>query len=167
MKLNRKGVVLGTVALGFAGALATGIGIAQADPGPSPQATTSASQGPGLGRGQGMMVGQRACFSAAATYLGLSETDLQAQLRSGKTLADLAKAQGKSESGLKDAMVAAAKQAIDANTALTAEQKATALDQATSRIEAMITRSHQPGAGLGRKGGGGGGFGRGLGNQTS
>lgn len=76
--------------------------------------------GPGFdrpGRGQ--------AFSAAASYLGLTKTELQAQVASGKTLAEIAKAQGKSVSGLVDAMVTAVEKSIDqavADGRLTKEQ---------------------------------------------
>ena len=50
----------------------------------------------------------------AASYLGLTEADLRSRLESGKTLAQIAKAQGKSVDGLKDAMVKDAKTKLDA-----------------------------------------------------
>lgn len=54
-------------------------------------------------------------FDAAATYLGLTPQQLFTQLRSGKTLAQIANAtSGKSASGLVDAIVAASTQRIDA-----------------------------------------------------
>ena len=53
-------------------------------------------------------------LDAAASYLGLTEDDLHSRLESGKTLAQIAKAQGKSVEGLKDAMVADAKTHLDA-----------------------------------------------------
>jgi hypothetical protein len=53
-------------------------------------------------------------LAAAATYLGLSETELQTQLESGKTLADVAKAQGKTVDGLVAALVADEKKELDA-----------------------------------------------------
>jgi len=52
-------------------------------------------------------------LSAAAKYLGLSESDLRAKLGNGQSLADIAKAQGKSTGGLEDAIVAAQKSALD------------------------------------------------------
>jgi polyhydroxyalkanoate synthesis regulator phasin len=68
--------------------------------------------GPGFhGHGLGHF-GRGDVFSAAASYLGLTEAELHAQLE-GKTLADVAKAKGKSVSGLVDAMVASAKKSID------------------------------------------------------
>ena len=48
-------------------------------------------------------------LDAAGAYLGLSESDLHTQLESGKTLADVAKAQGKTADGLVTAIVDAAK----------------------------------------------------------
>jgi hypothetical protein len=62
--------------------------------------------GPGFGHHAGPGL------DAAATYLGVTEAQLRTALESGKTLADVAKANGKSVSGLVDAMVADAKQHI-------------------------------------------------------
>src|SRR5262249_54860253 len=45
---------------------------------------------------------------AVASYLGLSESELRMQLEAGKTLAQIATAQGKSVSGLEDAIYAEA-----------------------------------------------------------
>jgi hypothetical protein len=53
-------------------------------------------------------------LDAAASYLGLSEDQLRTQLESGKTLAQVAKAQGKAVDGLVDAIVADAKEHLDA-----------------------------------------------------
>lgn len=44
-------------------------------------------------------------FDAAATYLGLTEAQLRSRVESGKSLAEIAKAQNKSVDGLKDALV--------------------------------------------------------------
>jgi hypothetical protein len=51
-------------------------------------------------------------LDTAATYLGLSEDALHEQLESGKTLAQVAQAQGKSVDGLIDAIVADEKQEL-------------------------------------------------------
>jgi hypothetical protein len=56
-------------------------------------------------------------FDAAASYLGLTDAQLQASLRSGKTLAEIAKADGKSVDGLVAAMLADAKQHLAADVA--------------------------------------------------
>lgn len=52
-------------------------------------------------------------LDGAATYLGLSEAQLRAQLQSGKTLAQVAKAQGKSVDGLVAALKADLKRHLD------------------------------------------------------
>jgi hypothetical protein len=68
--------------------------------------------GPGAGfhHGGGMFGG----LDAAATYLGLTEAQLRAQLESGKSLADVAKAQNKSADGLVQALVDSAQKKLDA-----------------------------------------------------
>ena len=53
-------------------------------------------------------------LDAAASYLGLTEAELRSRLESGKTLAQIAKAQGKSVDGLKAAMVKDVKTHLDA-----------------------------------------------------
>ncbi len=52
--------------------------------------------------------GPGARLDAAATFLGLTEAELRTQLEDGKTLAEIAKAEGKSVAGLVDSLVAAA-----------------------------------------------------------
>ena len=140
MKLNRKSVTLGLVTLGLVGGLA-GAGAAWAATSPTP-ATNSAATGPmGNGHCRGMtgsMFGENSPMAAAASYLGLSTTDLRTQMQSGKSLADIAKAQGKSVAGLKDAMVTAMKRNLDANTTLTAQQKADMLAEMKEHLDAML-----------------------------
>jgi hypothetical protein len=53
-------------------------------------------------------------LDAAASYLGLTESELRAQLQGGKSLAKITRDQGKSVDGLVDALVAAAKEKLDA-----------------------------------------------------
>ena len=72
-------------------------------------------QGP---MGQGPMGGpgfghEMRGLGAAADYLGLSQSELLTKLQNGKSLADVAKDQGKSVDGLIDAMVADAKKHLD------------------------------------------------------
>ena len=71
-------------------------------------------RGPG-GPGGPVHVGRAfgADLSAAAKYLGLSESALRTKLRAGDSLAAVAKAQGKDVSGLQDAIVADAKADLD------------------------------------------------------
>ena len=60
------------------------------------------------------MDGRHASLGAAATYLGLTEAELRTELESGKTLAQIAKAKGKSVDGLKKALAAETKKKLDA-----------------------------------------------------
>lgn len=77
-------------------------------------------------------------FSAAPSYLGLSEAEVRTQLASGKTLAQIAKDQGKSVDGLVQALVKDAEAKIDAAVAsgrLTSAQA----DKAKSTLEQAVT----------------------------
>jgi hypothetical protein len=77
---------------------------------------------PGFGRGAGGFRHHDRAFhhgrpgaalDAAAAYLGLSEAKLQAALEDGKTLAQVAKDQGKSVDGLVQAMLAGKTKRLD------------------------------------------------------
>ena len=75
---------------------------------PQPGSTNSPFSGDRqFGHMAGPMFGQNSPMTAVAKYLGLSRAELREQLQAGKSLADVAKTQGKSVSGLEDAMVAA------------------------------------------------------------
>jgi polyhydroxyalkanoate synthesis regulator phasin len=85
--------------------------------------------------------------AAAAKYLGLTEVQLQAQLRSGKTLAQVATAQGKSVDGLKAAILADAKSRLDQAVAagkLTAAQAKAILAELTSHVDDLVNRTGPP-----------------------
>jgi hypothetical protein len=151
MKLTRKHVVTGIAATGLlAGALAAGgAALASASPAPTP-ATAASSYGPGTGNCggmYGMWSGQQPVMTAAADYLGLSLTQLCTQMHSGKSLADIAVAQGKSVSGLKDAILAAMTSRINADTALTAQQRAAMISQMKSHPDTVVNTDmdHLPG----------------------
>lgn len=165
MKVNWKATAVGVAALGIVAALAAGVGVAQATE-QEPAPATSATPAPGYGHGaglRGILGGKRVGLTAAAKYLGLSETELQARLQAGKSLADVAKDVGKPVSGLQDAIIAAKTSAIEASTELTAEQKTACVERVKSRITTMINKPHEPGNGHGRWGGHGGGHGHGGG----
>jgi len=70
-----------------------------------------AHRGSGFGFGHH---GGPASLAAAAKYLGLTEAELRTQLESGKTLAEIAKAQGKTVDGLEKALTADTKAKLDA-----------------------------------------------------
>jgi hypothetical protein len=121
--------------------------------------------GRGGGRGFGGGFGGPAgSFSAAASYLGISETQLFTDIRSGKTLAQIASStSGKSTAGLIAAMVAAQKSQLDAavKSGRITQAMATQIEANTkSRITQMVN------GGFGRFGGRGG-FGGGKGGGGS
>jgi hypothetical protein len=154
MKVTRKGVTVGLAVAGLAGALAGGAGVAAAatsTPASAPTSAVPVSSAPSAYPGHfggmyGAAFGENSPIAAAAKYLGLSQADLQAQLQAGKSLADVAKAQGKPVSGLEDAMVAAIKTNLDANSTLTAAQKTAILAVVKGHIDTMVTTAHSPGA---------------------
>ena len=167
MKLNRKGVGWAIAGLAVAGVLVGGAGIAVAatgSPQPSPSSTSSVDPPYGhmggmagtgdVGDRAGMAFGENSAMAAAADYLGLSLSDLRADLQGGQSLADIAAAQGKSVAGLEDAMIAAMTTHLDANTTLTAEEKAAALAAMKSHLDVMVTATHSPGSGIGPLGAG-------------
>jgi len=94
---------------------------------------------PGFGFG-GPVMGS---FQTAATYLGVSEQALMSDLRSGKTLAAVAKAKGKSVSGLEQAMIAPAKSKLDSAVKdghLTKAQESTFLQMLSAGVDRLVTK---------------------------
>jgi hypothetical protein len=173
MKFNRKSTTVGLLGLGLVAALTTGgVVAAQAATGggttPQPDSTTSSSGGARqFDHMGGTAFGQVSPMTAVASYLGLTRTELQDQLQVGKSLAEVAKNQGKSVSGLEDAMVAALKTNLDTNSTLTPDQKAAALEQMKSRIDTMVNTTHTPGEGMGTRMGTGMGMHTGMGLDTN
>jgi hypothetical protein len=76
---------------------------------------------------------------AAQTYLGLSASQLQSRLQSGKTLAEIAAGQGKSAAGLERAIETALTDSVNADSALSASQKSSIIANLTSCLDAVIT----------------------------
>jgi hypothetical protein len=80
-------------------------------------------------------------LSAAATYLGLSPDQIGQELQGGKTLADVANGQGKSVAGLEQAVIDAAKTALDQSVAageLTASEEQQALEQLNAQLDDFV-----------------------------
>jgi polyhydroxyalkanoate synthesis regulator phasin len=80
-------------------------------------------------------------LDAAASYLGLTEEQLHSRLASGKTLAQIAKAQGKSVDGLKDALLKDAEQHLDAAVRagrLSTAQEKRVLAELEQRIDDLV-----------------------------
>jgi hypothetical protein len=97
--------------------------------------------------------GFKRMLDTSAQYLGLSAQDLRTQIDSGKSLADIAKAEGKSVDGLKQALQAAlpAPPTYGANgTSATSSTQGTAssasLDQIINRHPGKHHHHHHHGA---------------------
>jgi hypothetical protein len=99
--------------------------------------------GPGFGRGFGLGLSVESA-GGAAKYLGITTAQLREQLRDGKSLADIAKANNKSVDGLKAAIKDAATKRLDqavTDGKLTQAQRdelATKLDE---RIDDIVNRT--------------------------
>jgi hypothetical protein len=82
-------------------------------------------------------------IGAAATYLGIGQAQLLTDLRQGQTLAQIAKARGKSVAGLQQAITAAIKARLDravANGRITKVQEDKVLSRLQARIENRLGR---------------------------
>jgi hypothetical protein len=86
-------------------------------------------------------------LDAAASYLGMTEAELRTQLAGGKTLAEVAKAKGKSVDGLVSALVADEKKELDAAVAagrLTQKQEDMILESAEQRATDLVNGELAP-----------------------
>lgn len=155
MKLNRKRVLAGVAASGIvAGALAVGgVALASTGSGQAPAITTAAQSvsgwcGSGSGQMGGRWSGQQPIMRAAADYLGISQAQLRSQLRSGESLADVASAQGKPMSGLKDVILAAMTNHVNASTRLSAAQKTAMISAVKAHLDTIVNATHPDGMGM-------------------
>lgn len=83
-------------------------------------------------------------FHAAATYLGLTNAQLLSQLRSGQSLAQIAKAHGKSVSGLEQAIMTAEKTRLNravSSGRISAAQEQQLLNRLSARISKLVNRT--------------------------
>ena len=106
-------------------------------------------------------------LTVAAKAIGISTTDLETQLKSGKTLADVAKANNVDPNTVVVALVGDLNTKIDADVAsgkLTAEQGTARKAEATQRITDMVNNGPRHGGrgGMGGRHGGMGGPGMGA-----
>jgi hypothetical protein len=91
------------------------------------------------GPGHHMLFGDK--LSSAADYLGLTQAELREQLAGGKSLAEIAEAEGKSVDGLQQAMLAGAKSDLDEavrNERLTQEQADEIYEHLQSSIDDLV-----------------------------
>ena len=83
-------------------------------------------------------------LTAAAKYLGLSDTQLLGELSAGKSLAQIATARGKAIPGLKDAMTAAVRARLEearAGKLITSAEQQRILSRLEQRIQDEISTS--------------------------
>ena len=153
MNMNRKHVLAGLAATGvLVGAVAGGGAAFASARTPATTAAATAAQSAfgwcdGPGGMHGVRSGQQTVLTAAADYLGVSQTQLVSQLQAGKSLADVATAQGKSAAGLKDAILAAMTSRINASTGLSTAQKAERISEVNSHLDAIVNGTYPVGAG--------------------
>jgi len=110
-------------------------------------ATAVIAAGAGAALADGGHPGGPPGSGAIASYLGLTPAQLQTQLESGKTPAQIAQAQGKSVTGLEDAIYADAKSHLDAEVAagtLTAAQEEHRLADLKSHLDDIVNHSRPP-----------------------
>jgi hypothetical protein len=114
-------------------------------------------RGPGLG----FKIGPGGALDAAASALGVKRTDLLTKLRAGKSIADVAKDQGKSLDDVKKAITAGVTKELDqavTDKKLTSAQRDKILKELDEHLDDLVTRTPPKGAG-----GPGGPFGHGAG----
>jgi hypothetical protein len=122
------------------------------------QAEVNRAGGPGAlatgarpGGGRALFAGRRSVGFVAAAYLGIRATQLQSELRAGRTLAQVASATaGKSPAGLVDAIVAARRERLLAAAAAGRLSKARVESlgpKLAARVTALVNRK-LPNAGL-------------------
>lgn len=89
----------------------------------------------------GAAMASHSLLPVAAGYLGLSQAQVLSDLRSGKTLAQVAQAQNKSVSGLEQALVSAATARLDRMVAakqITQAQEQRRLNRLSHRIDRLV-----------------------------
>jgi hypothetical protein len=111
---------------------------------------SSGDLGPGVGVLAPRLGGQvriAVGLDTAASYLGLSDAQLKSELQSGKTLAQIAQAQGKSVDGLKQALLTDAKTHLDqalTDGKITAAQEQQMLNDLSSRLDDIVNGTLPP-----------------------
>jgi hypothetical protein len=106
---------------------------------PGPRAFHRGGPGPGGFGGPGNL-------SGLATFLGMTQTDLQTALKNGQTVAQIAQAHGKSSSDLITYLTGQLKTRLDqlvASGKLTSAREATILNNANTRFSKLINLNFQ------------------------
>jgi hypothetical protein len=137
MNLNRKRVLAVLAAAGITVGTLAGGGVAVASTGTA-QAPTATTPACGHMHEHGNWHGHSPVLKAVAGYLGLSDDKLRGQLESGKSLADIATAQGKPVSGLKDTILTAVTTQINAAKWINAAQKSALITDVKSHLGDIV-----------------------------
>lgn len=90
------------------------------------------------------LLARRGILDAAASYLGLTDTQLMSDLRSGQSLAQIANSRGKSVSGLEQALFNAEKarlNQLESRGLITSAQEQKLLSRLSARIARLINRT--------------------------
>jgi hypothetical protein len=96
--------------------------------------------------------GRGASMTALAGFFGISATDLQTQLSSGQTLAQIATAHGKTTDELKTFLTSQLKTRLDAAVTagkITSQQEQDALTRVAANLDTMINAKHTAGGSFG------------------
>jgi hypothetical protein len=108
--------------------------------------------GPGFG-GLRFKAGPGGALDAAASVLGLKREDLVSKLRDGKSIADVAKDEGKSVDDVKKAITAGVTKELDkavTDKKLTSAQRDDMLKELTEHLDDLVTGKRPAGAPAGR-----------------
>jgi hypothetical protein len=140
--ITRRMAVTAVAVLGLIGA---GSAIAASGHSNKPgTASTGQACGPGGPRGHGPLASS---INAVANYLGLTKAELRTARENGTSLAQLATQQGKSVSGLKQAIYDAAKADLDKAVAagrITSAQEASRLSELQSHLDDIVNATGPP-----------------------
>jgi len=147
MVLSRKRILASMTAAGIAVGAMAGGGAAfasAASPARSP-ASVPVSFQVGHGCGKGGTWSHHPVPKPVADYLGLSQAQVQSRLQSGKSLADVARAQGKPVSGLKSTILGDVTSRVNASSKLSPAQKAKVISQVKSHLDAIVNTTCRSG----------------------
>ena len=150
MNLTRKHALAGLAATGIVASALAGGGVAIASTSPTPAPTMTATAPAhckcGCAHMHGKWFSNQPVIQAVAGYLGLSPAQVRSQLESGKSLADVAKAQGKPVPALEDTILGAATSQINASPYLSAAGKAAAIGEVQSHLGVIVNATCTPSA---------------------
>jgi hypothetical protein len=139
------GLAAGGIALATTTGAAQPVTVAATVPGTvAPAASTTVSTATGAKGGVRFLRrhhGARLVLRTAAAYLGLTPAQLHSQLHAGKSLTEVASAQGKPVSGLENAIEAAVVKRVDASK-LTTARKAAVISVVQRNLGTFVAATH-------------------------